>query len=125
MSMLYGFLIFMGICNIVVLFLGHKPSDLYQEFWEEQNWVGRILANLFYAPAWLISFAIYFISENALRWVFVISHYVGFIALGMVIAAVLEFGFDLYTIGGIALSVFLIIGSAFEIKMNDKNANSY
>ena len=124
MLMLYGFLIFMGICNIVVLFLGHKPSDLYQEFWEHQSWVGRILANLFYAPAWLISFAIYFISENALRWVFVISHYVGFIALGMVIAAVLEFGFDLYTISGIILSVFLIIGSAFEIKRNGKNADN-
>lgn len=116
MLMLYGFLIFMGICNIVVLFLGHKPSDLYQKFWEHQGWLGRILANLFYAPAWLISFAIYCIGENTLRWVFVISHYIGFIALGMVIAAVLEFGFDLYTIGGMVLSVFLIIGSAFEIK---------
>ena len=115
-SMLYGFLIFMGACNIVVLITGYKPSDLYQEFWEKQSWIGRILANLFYAPAWLISFAIYFISEKAVRWVFIISHYVGFIALGMIIAAVLEFGFDLYTIGGIVLSVFLIIGSAFEIK---------
>lgn len=123
MSMLYGFLIFMGICNIVVLFLGHKPSDLYQEFWEEQSWLGRILANLFYAPAWLISFAIYFISENAIRWVFIVSHYVGFIALGMVIGAILEFGFDLYTIGGIILSVFLIIGSIFGIKRNGKNVN--
>lgn len=123
MSMLYLFLIFMGVCNIVVLITGYKPSDLYEEFWERQGWVGRILANLFYAPAWLISFAIYFISENAVRWVFIISHYVGFIALGMVIGAVLEFGFDLYTIGGIILSVFLIIGSVFGIKRNGKNAN--
>lgn len=120
MSILYGFLIFIGICNIVVLFLGHKPSDLYQEFWKEQNWICRILANLFYAPAWLISFVIYFITENSLRWIFIISHY----ALCMAIAAVLKFGFDLYTISNIMLSVFLIIGSAFEIKRSAKNANN-
>jgi hypothetical protein len=110
--MLYGFLIFMGICNIVVLFLGHKPSDLYQEFWEQQSWLGRILANLFYAPAWLISFVIYFISKNTLKCVFIVSHYI----LGMMIAAGLKFGFNLYTISGIILSAFLIIGLAFEIK---------
>lgn len=119
MSMLYGFLIFMGICNIVILFLGHKPSDLYQEFWEQQSWVGRILANLFYAPAWLVSFVIYFISENIFRCIFIVSHYI----LGIMIAAMLKFGFNLCTISGIISSAFLIIGLAFEIKRKSKNAN--
>lgn len=47
-----------GLSNLAVFFL-MPLKTMYQDFWENQSWVGRITTNLFYAPVWLLKGLIY------------------------------------------------------------------
>lgn len=47
-----------GISNLAVFFI-MSLKDMYRDFWEYQGWVGRLTANLFYAPAWLLKGLVY------------------------------------------------------------------
>ena len=44
-----------GVLNVLIVY--HYPIPfMWQEFWVEQKWFGKICANLFYLPAWVIKF---------------------------------------------------------------------
>ena len=55
--LIIGLLVLVGlwyaICNILVVFM-YTPKAMYREMWVEQSIFGKIAANVFYAPAWLI-----------------------------------------------------------------------
>lgn len=42
-----------AICNVMVVFM-YTPKAMYREMWVEQSIFGKISANLFYAPAWVM-----------------------------------------------------------------------
>ena len=46
-------LLWYAICNVMVVFM-YTPKAMYREMWVEQSIFGKISANIFYAPAWLI-----------------------------------------------------------------------
>ena len=46
-------LLWYAICNVMVVFM-YTPKAMYREMWVEQSIFGKISANLFYAPAWVI-----------------------------------------------------------------------
>ena len=52
----------------VVCALTLSLRAMAEEFWEEQNFFGKVCVNLFYAPAWALS-AIFVAVVFALRWV--------------------------------------------------------
>ena len=55
--MVLGFLAIFGyaVANILVV-ANYSIRFMWNEFWVEQKWFGKICANLFYLPAWVISF---------------------------------------------------------------------
>lgn len=46
-------LLWYAICNVFVVCM-YTPKAMYREMWVEQSIFGKISANLFYAPAWVI-----------------------------------------------------------------------
>ena len=46
-----------AVANILVV-INYSIRFMWQEFWVEQKWFGKICANLFYLPAWVISFVL-------------------------------------------------------------------
>lgn len=46
-------LLWYAICNVFVVFM-YTPKAMYREMWVEQSIFGKISANIFYAPAWVI-----------------------------------------------------------------------
>lgn len=52
--LLFALLAFWLFCNAVV-FIKYKPKEMWQELVLDQNIVGRISANIFYAPYWVVS----------------------------------------------------------------------
>ena len=58
-SLVLGGLIVLAYVVANVLVVIHYPIRfMWKEFWVEQKWFGRICANFFYVPAWIISFAL-------------------------------------------------------------------
>lgn len=49
----YFILIFWGVVNFTVALI-YSPKTMMRCFWKDQNLMGKICANLFYAPAWII-----------------------------------------------------------------------
>ena len=47
-----------AICNLAVAF-GMPLQTMYEDFWESQKVIGKITANIFYLPAWLIKGLLY------------------------------------------------------------------
>ena len=45
------------IANILVV-INYSITFMWKEFWVEQKWFGKICANVFYLPAWAISFVL-------------------------------------------------------------------
>lgn len=45
------------IANILVV-INYSITFMWKEFWVEQKWFGKICANVFYLPAWAISFTL-------------------------------------------------------------------
>ena len=41
------------VCNVIVL-IKYKPSEMWQDLVLDQTPVGRVSANVFYAPYWLV-----------------------------------------------------------------------
>ena len=57
--MILGGLILLAYVVVNALVVINYPiTFMWQEFWVEQKWFGKICANVFYLPAWVISFAI-------------------------------------------------------------------
>ena len=57
--MILGGLILLAYVVVNALVVINYPiTFMWQEFWVEQKWFGKICANVFYLPAWIISFAI-------------------------------------------------------------------
>lgn len=46
-----------AVANILVV-INYPITFMWKEFWVEQKWFGKICANIFYLPAWVISFAL-------------------------------------------------------------------
>ena len=46
-----------AVANILVI-INYSIAFMWREFWVEQKWFGKICANVFYLPAWIISFVI-------------------------------------------------------------------
>ena len=44
-----------AVANILVV-INYPITFMWKEFWVEQKWFGKICANIFYLPAWIISF---------------------------------------------------------------------
>lgn len=44
---------FWAVCNLIML-IKYKPKEVWQDLVIDQNPVGRISANIFYAPYWLV-----------------------------------------------------------------------
>ena len=44
---------FYALCNVAVVLL-YTPKSLARGLWVEQKWFGKIAANIFYAPAWVL-----------------------------------------------------------------------
>lgn len=44
-----------AVANILVV-INYSIAFMWKEFWVEQKWFGKICANIFYLPAWIISF---------------------------------------------------------------------
>lgn len=55
-----AFLVLWLAINIIVV-CKYTAKELYNDLWVEQNWFGRIAANLFYAPAWVIYAVVAFV----------------------------------------------------------------
>lgn len=45
------------VLNVLVVY-HYSIRFMWNEFWVEQKWFGKICANLFYLPAWVISFVL-------------------------------------------------------------------
>ena len=43
--------------NLLIVF-HYSIRFMWNEFWVEQKWFGKICANVFYLPAWIISFVL-------------------------------------------------------------------
>lgn len=43
-----------AVANILVAWR-YSPKLMWKEFWKEQKWCGKICANVFYLPAWIIN----------------------------------------------------------------------
>ena len=56
-SLVLGGLVLLAyaVANILVV-INYPICFMWQEFWVEQKWFGKICANVFYLPAWIISF---------------------------------------------------------------------
>ena len=55
--MVLGGLVVLAYAVANVLVVIHYPiTFMWKEFWVEQKWFGKICANVFYLPAWIISF---------------------------------------------------------------------
>ena len=50
-ALAYGVMTILVVCNYSIRFM-------WQEFWTEQSIVGKISANVFYFPAWIIKFVL-------------------------------------------------------------------
>lgn len=46
-----------AVANILVV-INYPITFMWEEFWVKQKWFGKICANIFYLPAWVISFAL-------------------------------------------------------------------
>ena len=46
-----------ALANILVV-ANYPIRFMWEEFWTEQKWYGKICANVFYLPAWVMSFLI-------------------------------------------------------------------
>ena len=46
-----------ALANILVV-ANYPIRFMWEEFWIEQKWYGKICANVFYLPAWVMSFLI-------------------------------------------------------------------
>ena len=46
-----------AVANVLVV-VKYPIAFMWQEFWVEQKWFGKICANVFYLPAWIISFVL-------------------------------------------------------------------
>ena len=46
-----------AVANILVV-INYSIAFMWKEFWAEQKWFGKICANIFYLPAWIISFVL-------------------------------------------------------------------
>lgn len=44
-----------SVANILVV-INYPITFMWKEFWVDQKWFGKICANIFYLPAWTISF---------------------------------------------------------------------
>lgn len=55
--MVFGGLVLLAyaVANILVV-INYSVRLMWREFWVEQKWFGKICANVFYLPAWVISF---------------------------------------------------------------------
>ena len=58
-----------AVANMLVV-LNYSIRFMWNEFWIEQKWFGKICANLFYLPAWVISF-ILIVVLSILNFIFV------------------------------------------------------
>ena len=59
--MLYFLIAILGIVGIsnLAVFFTMSLKNMHHDFWELQSWIGRLAANLFYAPAWLLKGLMY------------------------------------------------------------------
>ena len=48
-----GVVVFWAVCNVVVAST-MSAKEMHEDFVEGQNCVGKVLANTFYFPAWII-----------------------------------------------------------------------
>lgn len=57
--MIFGGLVALAyaVANILVV-INYPITFMWEEFWVKQKWFGKICANIFYLPAWVISFAL-------------------------------------------------------------------
>ena len=46
-----------AVANILVV-INYPICYMWREFWVRQKWFGKICANVFYLPAWIISFVL-------------------------------------------------------------------
>lgn len=44
-----------AVANVLVV-INYPITFMWKEFWVGQKWFGKICANIFYLPAWIISF---------------------------------------------------------------------
>lgn len=57
--MILGGLVLLAYAVANILVVANYPiTMMWKEFWVEQKWFGRICANVFYLPAWIISFVL-------------------------------------------------------------------
>lgn len=49
-----------AVANILIV-ANYSIRFMWSEFWVEQKWFGKICANVFYLPAWIISFVLVFV----------------------------------------------------------------
>lgn len=56
MIYVFWFLIgFILLCNLIIA-LYYPISAMREDFWENQSIIGKILATIFYIPAWILKF---------------------------------------------------------------------
>ena len=57
--LVFGSLVLLAyaIANILVV-INYSLKFMRKEFWVSQKWCGKICANVFYLPAWIINFAL-------------------------------------------------------------------
>jgi hypothetical protein len=46
-----------AVANALVV-INYSIRFMWQEFWIEQKWFGKICANIFYLPAWVVNFVL-------------------------------------------------------------------
>ena len=57
--MVLGGLVALAYVVLNVLIVCHYSIPfMWQEFWVEQKWFGKICANLFYLPSWIVKFVL-------------------------------------------------------------------
>jgi hypothetical protein len=49
-----------ALCELWVTF-GIPLKTMYEDFWVNQSFVGKVTANIFYAPAWILKGLIYWL----------------------------------------------------------------
>ena len=71
---LYAVLALWGVLNVVVA-VKCSMREMANDFWVDQNVFGKICANAFYAPAWVLS-AVILAVVVVLYWLFKVLHIV-------------------------------------------------
>ena len=74
LNLVLGILVLLAyaVANILVVW-HYSPKLMFEVFWKEQKWCGKICANVFYLPAWIINFVL-MAFVCLVSWVFIPIH---------------------------------------------------